>query len=123
MVNGNSINLMEKEHYHFLERKKKSKDNLVMDPKMVREELFNLMEHILKENSFMIRDMDMGLRFGQMVNNMKVNFVMELKKEKENLHGQMVMFMKENLKKIKWKELEFLNGKIKNMKENGKIVK
>lgn len=94
-----------------------------MDPKMVREELFNIMEHTLKENLFMIKDMDMGLKYGQMVNNMKGNFLMELKKEKENLHGLMVMFMKENLKKIKWKEWEFLNGKIKNMKENGKIVK
>lgn len=94
-----------------------------MDPKMVREELFNIMEHTLKENLFMIKDMDMGLKYGQMVNNMKDNFLMELKKEKENLHGLMVMFMKENLKKIKWKEWEFLNGKIKNMKENGKIVK
>jgi predicted nucleic-acid-binding protein len=99
------------------------KDNLVMDPKMVREELFNLMEHILKENLFMIRDMDMGLKYGQMVNNMKGNFLMGLKKEKENLHGLMVMFMKETLGKIKWKELEFLNGKIKNMKENGRTVK
>lgn len=94
-----------------------------MDPKMVREELFNLMEHILKENLFMIRDMDMGLKYGQMVNNMKGNFLMGLKKEKENLHGLMVMFMKETLEKIKWKELEFLNGKIKNMKENGRTVK
>lgn len=94
-----------------------------MDPKMVREELFNLMEHILKENLFMIRDMDMGLKYGQMVNNMKGNFLMGLKKEKENLHGLMVMFMKETLGKIKWKELEFLNGKIKNMKENGRTVK
>lgn len=99
------------------------KVNLVMDPKMVREELFNIMEHILKENLFMIRDMAMGLKYGQMVNNTKDNFLMELKKEKENLHGLMVMFMKENLEKIKWKEWEFLNGKIKNMKENGKIVK
>lgn len=53
------------------------KDNLVMEPKMVREELFNITEHILKENLFMIRDMDMGLKFGQMVNNMKGNFLME----------------------------------------------
>ncbi|CAD8086113.1 unnamed protein product [Paramecium sonneborni] len=35
----------------------------------------------------------------------------------------MEIFMKENLKIIKWMELEYLNRKIKNMKENGKIVK
>ena len=54
---------------------------------------------------------------------MKVNTLMDLKKEEEYSPGQMEIHMKENLRIIKWKALEYLNGETRNTKENGKIVK
>lgn len=60
---------------------------------------------------------------GLTVNNMKVNISMDLKKEEVSLFGQMEIHMKVSLKTIRWKGLEYLNGKIRNMKGNGRIVK
>lgn len=54
---------------------------------------------------------------------MKVNISMDLKKEEVSLFGQMEIHMKVSLKTIRWKGLEYLNGKIRNMKGNGRIVK
>lgn len=47
---------------------------------------------------------------------------MELKKEKEFLFGLMGILMKEISKIIKCMDLVLLNGKINNIKVNGKIV-
>lgn len=71
----------------------------------------------------MIKNMDMVSKSGLTVNNMKVSILMDLKKVEEFLLGLMEIPMKESLKTIKWKGLESLNGKIRNMKENGKIAR
>lgn len=47
--------------------------------------IFILMVQDMKEIGIMIYKMDMELKFGQMVQNMKENIVMELNMVKENL--------------------------------------
>lgn len=71
----------------------------------------------------MIKNMDMVSKSGLTVNNMKVSILMDLRKVEVSLLGLMEILMKVSLKTIKWKGLESLNGKIRNMKVNGKIVR
>ena len=78
----------------------------------------------IEENGLMINSMDLELKNGQMVLNMKAIFMKELNKGMDLLLGLMVANMKENLKEIILKDLDIILGWMdENLKVHGKTTK